>query len=107
MTSWVSAVVVIAALGVLAWWRYEDRELMKAQLQLWSQAYERQLQHESTLLDRIQRPWGEQEAPERKTNAVDLLEQIDQEWLDSPLSEVELDADLAAIGLDDDEEWEV
>jgi len=106
LSSWISAVVVLGALGVLAWWRYEDRELTKTQLELWSKAYQRQLEHESTLLDRIQRPWGAEEAPERRTNAVDLVEQLDQEWLDSPLSEVELDADLAAIGLDDDE-WEV
>lgn len=88
-------VVVVAALGLVAYWKREETRVAQAQLEAQNELNEKLVAQYSDLTAKIQKPWGD--APPEDPTSLDLIAQLDEEWLNAPESLVEFDDDLRAL----------
>lgn len=95
---WAVVLVAITGFGVLVYWNKCLHEKHMKEIQLWHDAHAAQLETQAALLEKAQRPWGTEDKEAVETSGQDLLELLDQEWLNSEESEVVFDDDLVAIG---------
>lgn len=88
-------VVVVAAMGLVAYWKREETRVAQAQLAAQNELNEKLVAQYGDLTEKLQKPWGDPPATESDT--LDLIAQLDEEWLNAPESLVEFDDDLRAL----------
>lgn len=91
---WAVVLVALAGFGVLVYWNKKLHEKHMREIELWHDAHQKQLETQAVLLEKAQRPWGAEDKEAVETTGQDLLELLDQEWLQSDESEVAFDDDL-------------
>lgn len=93
--------VVVGAFGLIAYWKERESRNLQEQLDSYREAFKAQLEQEKYLIERLQQPWGAAETTEeaeKRGLGIDLLEQLDSEWLESDNSQVPFDEDLVELG---------
>ena len=93
--------VVLAAFGVLGYWKWIESQQVKDLLDSYERIARDSLELTKAVADRVQRPWGD--TPPDAV-ATDLVAEMDAEWLQAPDSLVPFDDDLVGLG-DDTEEF--
>lgn len=102
MIELILGLVALAAIGLVAYWRYSDTQQINGILSSYSAVVDNQIKATVTIADKVQRPWGDDTELADET-VQDLIAKLDEEWLSAPESVVDFDEDLVRLS-DEDEE---
>jgi len=97
----VAVVAIVGSFVLIAWWKHRESQVVTNAVNSYEDVVRAQIELNNKLVEQVQRPWGN--VPDAPPAGIDLVEQLDAEWLKSPSSVVDFDDDLATLDIDEQE----